>query len=77
LLVGRGLFREYESGVEIVHGLFEKPMTHGYPKDDHLRRERLNRKRENTVRIAFFLSVLTTVSTESEDSDSTQNVVQT
>jgi len=46
--VDRGLFREYESGVEFVGSLFEKSMTHGYPEDDHLRRERLAKKGEHS-----------------------------
>jgi hypothetical protein len=41
LRIHRGLLREYESSVELVHSLFDQPLAHGDPEDDHLRAERL------------------------------------
>jgi len=43
LRMHRSLLREYESGVELVHSLFDQSMAHGDPEDDHLRGERAER----------------------------------
>ena len=48
MLVDCGLFREYESRVEIVHSLFEQSLAHGNAEDNHLWRERLAEKGEHS-----------------------------
>ena len=44
MFVDRGLFRECESGAELVYSLLYQSTAHGNPEDDQLRRERLTEK---------------------------------
>jgi hypothetical protein len=76
LLLDRGLSHEYESGGDLVHGLFHQPTTHGNPEYDQLLGERLTERGEKDS-VRFASGILTEVSTRVKNQDSTQNVTQT
>jgi hypothetical protein len=76
LLVDRGLSHEYESGGDLVYGLFHQPTAHGKPEYDQLLGERLTERGEK-YSVRFASGILTEVSTRVKNQDSTQNVAQT